>query len=144
MLSSCRTSSASYRSIVATVSKAQQQIPLAQARSGHQSASSSSPSASTSRLDLASNSSRNYHFTVKRSDEKRTKPLDFDDISPAVNAPLTPKAAQTVEEAQAWLNDAFPQLPLPDDIAMTMITHESWDHGMYSGHNRRLAFLGEC
>jgi hypothetical protein len=145
MLSPCRTSvSSSYRSSIAAVKA--QCVPLSQLRPGRGSSSSSSSSssaASTSRTCLPSNPLRKYNTSTKRPEDRKGRSLDFDHIAPAVNAPLTPKAAKTVEEAQAWFRNAFPELPLPDKIAMTMITHESWDHGMNSDHNRRLSFLGE-
>ena len=62
---------------------------------------------------------------------------------PVFNVRLTPKAAQDIEHVQAWLGKAFPTLKFPDDVALQMITHESWDHGVSSGHNRRLGFLGK-
>ena len=56
---------------------------------------------------------------------------------------ITPQS--TIEALQRELQGTIlPGLPLPDSVALQMVTHESWDYGKsLSGHNRRLAFLGE-
>jgi hypothetical protein len=142
MLSPCRTSTSSLRALVAATKAPQ--LVMAQVRSSRESPwpSSSSTAASSSRSGTSS-SCRTLHSSIRRTEGVRTRPVQTDFPAPAVDLSITPKAAKTVAEAQAWLRNAFPGLPLPDDIAMMMITHESWDHGIYSGHNRRLSFLGE-
>lgn len=67
----------------------------------------------------------------------------MEEATPAFNARLTPKAAQDVDSVQSWLRSAFPGLPFPNDVALQLVTHESWDHGVSAGHSRRLGFMGE-
>lgn len=142
MLSPCRTSTSSLRALVAANKAPQLVVAPGKVHRETTWSSSSSAAASTSRCG-PSTTYRLLHSSTKRTEGGRSRPIQSNSLSPAVDLPITPKAAKTVEEAQAWLHHAFPGLPLPDDIAMMMITHESWDHGVYSGHNRRLSFLGE-
>ncbi|PWN23056.1 hypothetical protein BCV69DRAFT_310547 [Microstroma glucosiphilum] len=54
---------------------------------------------------------------------------------------LTPK--KTTEELQAWFQERFPGVDLPDNVILQAATHESWNHGLTTdGHNRRLGFIG--
>lgn len=149
MYSPCRTTASSVRSLV-RASKAQQ-VSMVQARSHLPSSSSSYSSSCSSSSSNASTSQtssprsfRTFHSSVKINTNRHSKKKEHNVASPPMyNTPLTPKAAKTVAEAQAWLQGAFPGLPLPDDVAMMMITHESWDFGLSYGHNRRFSFLGE-
>lgn len=95
----------------------------------HTSSSQSLPSASSSREFSRSTSRSATHGSEDRS-------------VPQFNVRMTPAAAKDTESVQRWLSEAFPTLSFPDDVALQMITHESWDHGTMAGHNRRLAFLG--
>ncbi|PWN32230.1 uncharacterized protein FA14DRAFT_162427 [Meira miltonrushii] len=99
------------------------------AHSFHTSPSQSSPSASSPR-DIARSSNRRATYGSESS------------TVPRFNVRMTPAAAKDTQSVQRWLSEAFPTLTLPDDVALQMITHESWDQGVLAGHNRRLAFLG--
>ncbi len=56
---------------------------------------------------------------------------------------ITPQAS--TEALQQELSQRIlPGFPVPNEMAVQMVTHESWDYGKgLSGHNRRLSFLGE-
>ena len=95
----------------------------------HTSPSQSSPSASSPR-DFAQSTNRRAAYGSE------------DSSVPRFNVRMTPAAAKDTQSVQRWLSEAFPTLPLPDEVALQMITHESWDQGALAGHNRRLAFLG--
>lgn len=95
----------------------------------HTSPSHTSPSA-TSPRELQRSSSRRAAYESESS------------AVPRFNVRMTPAAAKDTQSVQRWLSEAFPTLRLPDDVALQMITHESWDQGASAGHNRRLAFLG--
>ncbi|MCO5565439.1 hypothetical protein L7F22_019112 [Adiantum nelumboides] len=95
----------------------------------HTSASYFSPSASSPR-------------DFSRSTSRMAASGSEDSSVPRFNIRMTPPAAKDTESVQRWLSEAFPTLALPDDVALQMITHESWDQGALAGHNRRLAFLG--
>ncbi|UZJ57097.1 hypothetical protein CBS101457_006417 [Exobasidium rhododendri] len=145
MISSARTSASSIRAALRT-GVGQQALSTPTQRSttcqfssplsAPSSSSSSSSAASTSRLVLPS-SSRGFQSSATTSIDSKTH-----SSTPSRNVRLTPKAAHDVDNVQAWLRNAFPNLPFPNDIALQMITHESWDHGVSSGHNRRLSFIG--
>jgi dsRNA-specific ribonuclease len=93
--------------------------------------------ASTSRSSLFEvNTSKPFSTTSYR------KEGEAEQTTPSFNLRLTPVAARDIDSVQSWLRAAFPTLPFPDNVALQMITHESWDHGEAAGHNRRLAFLG--
>ncbi|KDN44498.1 hypothetical protein K437DRAFT_224959 [Tilletiaria anomala UBC 951] len=68
--------------------------------------------------------------------ETRLRPPGLSDRS------ITPQTS--VEELQDELrNSILPGFPLPDSVALQMVSHESWDYGKsLGGHNRRLSFLG--
>lgn len=104
---------------------------------------SASQVASTSRTPAYSGATgQAFHSSSSRrnvavaADGRRDLPV------PEFNVRMTPEAAKDVNSIQQWLRSAFPNFPFPDDVALQLITHESWDHGLSAGHNRRLAFLG--
>lgn len=78
-----------------------------------------------------------------KKNDRRGQDEAVEEATPAFNARLTPKAAQDVDSVQSWLRSAFPGLPFPNDVALQLVTHESWDHGVSAGHSRRLGFMGE-
>lgn len=102
------------------------------------------PAASTSRLGISyselhtSSSQGNEEHKAGQSSSQSTS-----GTPPSFNMRLTPPAAQDIQSIQKWLRSAFPSFSFPDDIALQLVTHESWDKGLEAGHNRRLGFLGK-
>lgn len=84
---------------------------------------------------------RCYTTTSSRPAQKLRKPEES--ASPSQDIRLTPKDSRAVGDVQNWLDRAFPGLRFPDELAIMMVTHESWDFGISAGHNRRLSFLGK-
>lgn len=164
MLSPCRSSTAAPLRLVWTAAKHRQAGPTSAAichkqpstsasfSSSSSSSSSSShpassvvPSASTSKLPSTFKPSPRQFSSSKihRAGKSEAETSATEGSRPSYDARLTPKAAEDTKSIQTWLQNAFPGLSLPDDIACMMITHESWDFGALAGHNRRLSFLGE-
>lgn len=72
------------------------------------------------------------------SPSKRQKSIEHTHITG--RSPLNPKNVQP-KHVVAHLRTIFSPLEVPEDLALRMITHISWERGM-ENHNARLGFLG--
>ncbi|GJJ10350.1 hypothetical protein Clacol_004576 [Clathrus columnatus] len=72
------------------------------------------------------------------SSSKRQKNIQHNHING--RSPINPKNIQPKDVVE-HLRTIFPPLEFPEDLALRMITHISWERGM-RGHNARLGFLG--